>query len=68
MIDPLAPSVGDGGSTTDSPIGLASAPPCAIGSVTPINKTGDGPPPSRYTAAELPSPAWHRRPVGPAGQ
>jgi hypothetical protein len=31
MIDQLAPSGGDGGSTTDGRIGLASAPPCAIG-------------------------------------
>ena len=37
------------------------------GSVTPINKTGDGPPRSGYTAAELPSAAWPgvRRAGGP---
>ena len=52
----VAPSSETAQSTTDRPVGLARHRHAPSGSVTPINKTGDGPPASGYTAAKLRAP------------
>jgi len=56
---PASPRRGNG----NRPAGSGTTP----GGNQAINKTGDGPPPSGYTAAKL-RPPWHLRADGPAGE